>query len=284
MPSILVCTDGSLYASSVYQHASWAADRLAAEVQVLHVIEHHREQSPTHDLSGVIGINASAELTSELAALEEAQGRVARLKGKAILDEAQRQLTAAGVSAVSTLQRHGTFVETLEELESGAELVVVGKRGEHADFAKGHLGANFEDLIRISVCPVLVAARAFKPIQRFLIAFDDSASARKAVDYVASSPLLRGLDCHLMMVGRADTAHSAALNRVREQLAQAGFQVTAQIRPGSARTVIAEEVKNSAVDLLVMGAYGHSVIREFIVGSTTTRMVRTCTVPVLMVR
>ncbi len=284
MPSILVCTDGSLYASSVYQHASWAADRLAAEVQVLHVIEHHREQSPTHDLSGAIGINASAELTSELAALEEAQGRVARLKGKAILDEAQRQLTAAGVSGVSTLQRHGTFVETLEELEPGAELVVVGKRGEHADFAKGHLGANFEDLIRISVCPVLVAARAFKPIQRFLIAFDDSPSARKAVNYVASSPLLRGLNCHLMMVGRADTAHSEAMDRARQQLAQAGYSVTAHIKPGSAGTVIAEEVKNAAVDLLVMGAYGHSIIREFIVGSTTTKMVRNCTVPVLMFR
>lgn len=33
-----------------------------------------------------------------------------------------------------------------------------------------------------------------------------------------------------------------------------------------------------------MGAYGHSRIREFILGSTTTTMVRTCLVPVLMFR
>jgi nucleotide-binding universal stress UspA family protein len=284
MPSLLVCTDGSIYAPSIYRHAAWAALRLGAQVQVLHVIEHHRELSPIHDLSGAIGIDASAELTAELAKLEETQGRVARLKGKVILEEAQRQFTDAGVSAVNTLQRHGTFVETLEELEPGAELVVVGKRGEHADFVKGHLGSNFEDLIRISVRPVLVAARAFQPIHRFLIAFDDSPSARKAVAYVASSPLLRGLDCHLMMVGRADPAHSSALDRAREQLTQAGYSVTAHIKPGSAGTAIAEEVKQASVDLLVMGAYGHSVIREFIVGSTTTKMVRTCAVPVLMFR
>ena len=86
----------------------------------MHAIEHHREQSPTRDLSGAIGIDASAELTLELAKLEEAQGRVAWLKGKAILEEAERQLREAGVSTVSTLQRHGTFVETLEELEPGA--------------------------------------------------------------------------------------------------------------------------------------------------------------------
>jgi nucleotide-binding universal stress UspA family protein len=284
MSTLLVCTDGSLYAPSIYRHAAWAAQRLAAAIQVLHVIEHHREKSPIHDLSGAIGMDASAELTAELTRLEEAQGRVARLKGKAILEEAQRQLTEAGVVAVNAQQRHGTFVDTLEELVPGAELVVVGKRGEHADFTKGHLGANLEDLIRISVRPVLVAARAFKPIQRFLIAFDDSPSARKAVSYAVTAPLLRGMECHLMMVGRADAAHTSALERAREQLVQAGFPVTAQLKPGSAGIVIAEEAKNAAIDLLVMGAYGHSALREFIVGSTTTKMVRTCTLPVLMFR
>jgi nucleotide-binding universal stress UspA family protein len=33
-----------------------------------------------------------------------------------------------------------------------------------------------------------------------------------------------------------------------------------------------------------MGAYGHSPIRNFIVGSTTTEMIRTIHVPVLLVR
>jgi len=33
-----------------------------------------------------------------------------------------------------------------------------------------------------------------------------------------------------------------------------------------------------------MGAYGHSPIRQFILGSTTTTMVRTCQIPVLMFR
>lgn len=284
MPTIIACTDGSTFAPSVYQHAAWAALRLNADVEVLHVINHHREHSQTHDLSGAIGIDARAELIEELTLLEEAQGRVARIKGKALLEEARQQLSAAGVTNVTLTKRHGAVVETLAELEPRTELVVVGKSGEHAVLAKGQVGGHLENLIRISVRPVLVAERQFKPIQRFLIAFDNSLSARKAVAYVAASPLLRGLECHLVMVGRADAAHESALQEAREQLTRAGYNVTAQLLPGKAATVIADKLKSAGIDLLVMGAYGHSQIREFFVGSTTTKLVRTCPASVLMFR
>lgn len=284
MPLILTCTDGSIYGPSIYQHAAWAATRLSASIEVLHVIDHHREQSATSDLTGAIGLDATAELTEELTKLEEAQGRVARLKGKAILEEARQQLTAAGVPSVTTTQRHGTLLETLEEFEPRADLVVVGKRGEHAGAKQSPLGGHLEELVRISIRPVLVTARVFKPIKRFLIAFDNSASARKAVAYAVASPLLRGLECSLVMVGRMDAAHEATLNEVQDQLSQAGYSVTARLIPGKPATVIAEKVKSEDIDLLVMGAYGHSHIREFIVGSTTTKLVRSCTVPVFMFR
>jgi len=284
MPIILTCTDGSIYAPSVYLHAAWAARRLSATIEVLHVIDHHREHSPRTDLTGAIGLDATDELTEELTKLEEAQGRVARLKGKAILLEARQQLSTQGVKSVTTTQRHGTLLETLEEFEPRSELVVVGKRGERGGAPQSPLGGHLEDLVRISVRPVLVVARAFKPIQRFLLAFDNSPSARRAVDYAVASPLLQGLECSLVMVGRKDAAHQATLHSVRDQLAQTALTVTAELIPGNPATVIADKVISSAMDLLVMGAYGHSHIREFIVGSTTTKLLRSCSVPVLMFR
>jgi len=33
-----------------------------------------------------------------------------------------------------------------------------------------------------------------------------------------------------------------------------------------------------------MGAYGHSRIRNLVIGSTTTEMLRSCTVPVMLFR
>ena len=282
--NILTCTDGSLYAPSVYQHSAWAATRLNTGVSLLHVLDPHRELAHGGDLTGAIGFNASAELTEELVKLEATQARVARLKGTALLADAATQLTAAGIAPIETFQRHGTLVETLAELEPASALVVIGKRGEHADFAKGHLGGQVERVIRTSIRPVLVAARAFRPIERFLIAYDGGPSIRKALDFIQHSPLLKGLPCHLLCAGRIDDTARYYLFETADKLRLAGFDVTPHAIAGAPEEVIASHVKDHAIDLLVMGAYGHSPIRQFILGSTTTTMVRTCQIPVLMFR
>jgi nucleotide-binding universal stress UspA family protein len=284
MPTILACTDGSVYSNSVYDHSAWAARRLQARVRVLHMLDPRRDRPLNADLSGAIGVDAQKKLTEELVALEEAKGRVAQTKAQAILTSARARLNENGITEVATEARHGTLAESIEALEAGADLVVIGKRGESADFAKLHLGANLERVIRSCHHPVLVTSRAFKPMERMLIAYDGGPSARKAVEYAASQPLLRGLQCHLLTVGPPNAALDSGLAQARETLVGAGYTVQADHLPGHAEEVIAQTVKREQTDLLVMGAYGHSRIRQFIVGSTTTTMVRTCLIPVLMFR
>ncbi len=286
MSTILACTDGSLYAPSIYRHAAWAATRLRAAIHVLHVIEHH-ESREKQDLSGTIGFDANDELLAELAALDESSARVARLRGKAILGDAVKQLGLFGLGGtwdVSTSQRHGSVVETLEELEKGSSLVVIGKRGEHADFSKSHLGSNLERVVRCASVPVLVASRDFTEPEKFLIAFDGGQSCLKAVRHIATQPLLRGMDCHIVAVGEPDSSLSRSLDQLSLALRGAGFRVTADLLPGDPDNVIADEVRDRNIGLLVMGAYGHSPIRRLILGSTTTTLIRTCLVPVLLFR
>jgi nucleotide-binding universal stress UspA family protein len=284
MPTTLACTDGSTYAPSLYQHAAWAAQRLAANVEVLHVLDHHRERAMGVDLSGSIGMDASAVLTEELTKLEEAQGRVQRLKGKAILDDAKHQLTAAGVANVTTTQRHGALVETLEELEPRADLVLIGKRGTRADLAKDHLGANLERVVRTAVRPVLVTTASFQPIEKFLVAYDGGPSVTKAIEFALTNPLLKGLKCHLLRAGHIDDQARYYLEETAAQLRTGGYDVTTHAIDGAPDKVIPETIQREHIQLLVMGAYGHSTIRAFILGSTTTNMVRTSQVPVLLFR
>ncbi len=280
MSTILACTDGSTYAPSIYQHASWAAARTGESILALHVIE-RPEPSASHDFSGSIGVDANAELLAELAALDETQARVARLRGKAILEDAVNKLSG---HEVITLQRHGSLVESLDEFEHSCSMVVIGKRGAHAGSAKGHLGSNLERVVRCARIPVLVASRAFQPINRFLIAFDGGPSALKAVHHVATGPLLQGVACHLVAVGKPGNELEHALENSATDLRNAGFQVTASLLPGDPDEVIAAQVREHSIDLLVMGAYGHSRVRQFILGSTTTTLVRTCLVPLLLFR
>jgi nucleotide-binding universal stress UspA family protein len=282
MPTILTCTDGSNYAASVYDHSALAAIRMEASVHVLHMLDPHRERAAMADFSGNLGPDESEALLGELVEFEESKARLAQARGRAILQAAHKHILHAGVNHVSTEQRHGSLVEAVEKLT--ADLIVIGKRGESADFAKQHLGANLERVIRGSRRPVLVASRAFQPIERCLIAFDGSPSARKAVAYALTEPLLRGLSCLLVMAGRPSAEAESELEKAHRELAQAGHPVESKVLSGDPEKVIAETIESEQIHLLIMGAYGHSKIRQLIVGSTTTTMVRTCRVPVLMFR
>ncbi|EKV30793.1 Universal stress protein family 4 [Caenispirillum salinarum AK4] len=283
---ILACTDGSApYAASVYDHAAWAAKRIDASVEILHVLDHHSDRkSGAVDLSGSIGMDARDELLEQLAELDNVKAKVAQKRARLILEDAEKRLTAAGVSEVSLTQRHGTVVETVDEFEDAANLIVIGKRGETHDVASEHLGANLERVVRASRRPVLVASRAFKPIEKVLIAFDGSPSARRAVEAIGKSPLLKGLACHVLSVGYDGSERREQMTWATDTLKTNGIEAEAVVRQGDADDVITAYVRDEGINLMVMGAYGHSRIRSFIVGSTTTTMIRTCKIPLLMVR
>jgi nucleotide-binding universal stress UspA family protein len=248
---------------------------------VLHVLDRSGAGTPA-DHSGALGFDASEELLRELAEVDAARGRVALRRARALLDDAERRLRAAGVGEVTLTQRHGSVVETVAAFEAGASLVVIGKRGEAADFDKGHLGANIERVVRSSSLPVLVAARAFRPINRFMVAYDGGTAALKAIDYVARQPLLKELECHLVTVAPAGSAPS--LDQPAAMLRSSGLVVTPQVVHGDAEQAISAHVVAAGIDLLAMGAYGHSRIRTLLVGSTTSAVLRACRVPVLVFR
>lgn len=132
--------------------------------------------------------------------------------------------------------------------------------------------------------PVLVASRAFQSPERFLLAYDGGPAAEKAVAHLVESPLLRGLPCHLLTVGAPEDIRESAFIAARDRLAAAGYAVRAEIVPGFPNEVIAETVRREHMSLVVMGAYGHGRVRRFLLGSTTTDMVRDCSVPLLLFR
>jgi nucleotide-binding universal stress UspA family protein len=284
MPHILSCTDGSLYASSVYNHTAWAAAKMSASVHVLHMLNPHHEDPVKADTSGSIGFGAKSALLEEIVELEAARAKVARKQGEAILEDATAQLKAAGLQDVLADQKHGRLSDSIDSYERDADLVVIGTRGNHANFSKGHIGHNLERVVRSCQHPVLVASREFTEMKSFVLAFDGGNSSKKAVDYAANNPLLQGMNCHLLSVGKGNAKLESALNEAKQTLADAGFEVSAEIRDGEPDKVIAEAVAQDHIDLLVMGAYGHSRIRHLIVGSTTTAMIQTVKIPVLLFR
>lgn len=86
------------------------------------------------------------------------------------------------------------------------------------------------------------------------------------------------------MVSVDSEGNREALEKARSMLLSSGFVVHAEIRQGDVESALHGYQAEHGIDLLVMGAYGHSRIRQFLVGSTTTTMLRTATLPVLLLR
>jgi len=282
MAKIIALVDGSVYSESVCDYAAWVALRKEASVEVMHVLG--RRDEAKSNLSGNIGLGARTKLMDELADLDAQKAKLAQQRGRAILEDAEARLRSDGVEHVITRLRHGDLIEELLLAEKDADLVVIGKRGEAADFATLHLGSNLERVVRASRIPVLVTSRAFSEPRNFLLAFDGGKSAMKAVEHVAKSKVFAGLSAQLLTVDEPTTIKNRALEGAAATLKSAGYEVESTVIKGDPEAVISERCKSGHLDMLVMGAYGHSRIRSLIIGSTTTEMVRLCQIPVLLFR
>jgi len=280
---LLALVDGSTYSKSVCDHAAWAAERMDAEVDLLHVLD-REPGTGNSDLSGAIALGARTALLEELSALDEQRARLLQQKGHAILDAARDIIKAAGQKVAGTHLRMGDIVETVIEREGPASMIMLGKRGEEADFASLRLGAHLERFIRASHKPVFVASRAFKPINTIIIAYDGGASSQRMVDHIARNPLFTGLKIDLVTVGQRNTDTEKALENAKAILVGAGLDVETSILPGQPDVVLGKRVEENGACLVAMGAYGHSRIRAFVIGSTTSEMLRSCKSPVLLMR
>ncbi|MCC5993381.1 MAG: universal stress protein [Rhodobacteraceae bacterium] len=280
---IVALVDGSIYSTSVCDHAAWIARRSGAPVELLHVLG-RREGAGMQDHSGTIALGARTALLNELAELDAQRAKLMMERGRAILDDSRAKLEDAGLAGITTRLRHGDIVETVAEIEAEARVIVIGKRGEAADFATGHLGSNLERIVRMSRKPVLVASRAYRPIQKVLVAYHGGTSALKAIDHIARSPVFQGLAVHVVTVGNPTAGVTNGLDNAQAMLRAAGIEADISVQPGQPETALARLVEDADFDMLVMGAYGHSRMRSLIIGSTTTAMIRACKVPVVLMR
>ena len=283
MSHVIACIDGSRITLAVCDYAAWASRQMNAPLDFLHVLGRSEYPIPT-DLSGNIGLGSREHLLQELAELDEKRSRVALEQGRLMLDAAKARAIADGVPNPTSRQRHGELVDTLLEFEGDIRLLVMGRQGEQGDSAGEHIGSHLENVVRTLHRPILVIPADYSEPQRIMVAFDGSATTRKAVDMVARSPLFRGLPCHVVMVGADKTEAREQLDWARTTLTQAGFDVTVSILSGQVEEALCAYRTEHAIDLIVMGAYGHSKIRELLIGSTTTKLIRQAKIPLLLLR
>jgi nucleotide-binding universal stress UspA family protein len=283
MNKIIACIDGSRSSPFVCDYAAWAARRLEAPLTMLHVTDNpHAKQRI--DMSGNLSLGSREHLLDEMVELEEARGKLVREQGKAILSDAIARVREHGIDEVGRLLRHGSLTEVLGGMQDEMRMAVLGKQGKDGDMIARHIGSHLENIIRTLDRPILVSPLSYREPERFMIAYDGSATADKVVERVARSPLLKGLPVHVLMVGEDNAANQDRIDNARATLAQDGFEVQARIQSGEIEDTVCDYRKEHDMHLMAMGAYGHSRIRQFFVGSTTTKMIMKSPMPLVILR
>lgn len=286
MKKILLCTDGSAYSQVSYEYAAWLAQRINVTIEVLYVTDKRGEQAAqTADFSGSIGINSYQQLLQELVEVEAAKAKINHKRAKIILQEAKQFLSDRQIDKVKLTHETGFLVDLFHELERDSDLIILGKRGENANFANEHLGANMERIVRSSHRPCMVTPREFQPVNRVLLAYDGGKSCQRAIQYLSQSTAFKDLELHIITVDTGNTEKARQhLESARKILETAQLNPTMLLLSGNAEAEIERYIAAKNIDLLIMGAYGHNRIRHLIIGSTTAQMLRNSHLPVLLFR
>ena len=283
---ILLCTDGSSYAQVSYEYAAWLAMRMDVEIEILYVTDRRKEQAVrTPDFSGSIGIDSYQQLLDKLVDVESDRAKINHKRAKYILQQAESFLSSREVAKIKLTHETGFLVDLFHQFESNVDLILLGKRGETANFASEHLGANMERIVRASHKPCLVTPREYRPIKKVLLAYDGGKSCQKALNYLTDSPMFKDLELHIITIANRDRKVASENLKIAQEIAStANFNPICQLLTGEAETNMEKYVEEYDLDFLIMGAYGHSRIRHLVIGSTTAQMLRSSHIPVLLFR
>jgi nucleotide-binding universal stress UspA family protein len=277
--SILIPTDGSEYGKTAIAYGIYIARKLNVQLVGLHVVDVRLIRGPVFtDISGSVGLPPYQEF---LPAIESGLDA----KADQILQEFRSQCEAAGVHP-ETMKVTGVIDETIiAEGRKCCDWVLLAQRGEHFHIAGGAiLGSTAEAVVRHSGKPVFVSPEHFREIESMAVAYDGSAPADKALKLAAELSERAAWPLSVVII-TSDPAVGEKISKKAEAFLESRqADSTTLILPGKEDKELLKFVREGAVELLVMGAYGHNRFREVMVGSTTSSVIRKSPVPVLLTR
>lgn len=280
MKRVIACIDSSPCVNAVAEAAAWVAKQTNRELVLLQVLDYYPASYHLGEISGVIGFESNAMLLKELAELEQKQSELALDYSNNLLDHISELIQQKYNITATHIQEKGDFLEESFQVLQEEDVVVIGRVGKRSAELNKPIGSNVENFIRGAKCTVMTVGENFKPPTRFIFAYEYSPTCVNMMKRVAQSDLLKLLQCHLLYVGD----HPEVLNEPSQYLKNAGLDVVMEYRYGDVAENILEYQAEHAIQLIVLGAFSQSKIRQFFLGSVTTGIFRNSLVPLLVVK
>ena len=280
MKRVIACIDSSPCINALAEAAAWIATQTQRELVLLQVLDYYPASYHLGEISGVIGFESNAMLLKELAELEQKQSELALDYSNNLLQHISSMIQEKYEIVPTQIQEKGDFLEQSFSVLNEDDIVVIGRVGERSAERNKALGSNVENFIRGANCTVMTVGEHFKAPTRFIFAYEYSPTCIKMMKRIAQSDLLKLLQCHLLYVGD----HPEVLNEPADFLTAAGLDVVVEYRYGDVAENILDYQREHGIQLIVLGAFSHSKIHQFFLGSITTNIFRNSTVPLLVAK
>lgn len=277
---ILVGLDGSKSSKVAGEYGIYLSKNLKRPVIGVHIIDVRLLEGPfLADISGGLGFSTYADLLPKIKEVLEA-------KAEAILDEFAVTCREKGGDC-SIAEAYGVVVNELVNMADPEDLIIVGRKGQHPEFLPLLLGSTAEGVARKSKCPVMITPENFKEIKNILYAFDGREKSVHAATYVNYLAKHLGTSVKVISVFEdvvKDSERKSEFENRLKNLLEVDFELVD--RYGQPEEMIEEYINQNkdSLDLVVMGAFGESTIKELILGSTTNYIASKSPIPVLLVK
>jgi nucleotide-binding universal stress UspA family protein len=205
---------------------------------------------------------------------------------KAAIARFEQQTKAAGVDAETRILDASVAgaADLFARIARRYDLAVVGQAHPDGGASEELLieGALFESGRPIVIVPYI--QKSALKLDRVLVCWDGSRPSTRAV--ADAVPFLeRSKAIEIVVVTGERKSDALRGTNMSRHLARHGIHVEIKrVNPGTVgvQAAILDYAADSGADFMVMGGYGHSRLREFILGGVTRSILKSMTIPVLM--
>jgi nucleotide-binding universal stress UspA family protein len=255
LEKVLIATDRSVFSEGAFGAALQLAKAYCSELYVVTVLAKSPEQK---------GVAADVPQQEEV-------------KATRYLKSLKARATAEKLRCHIFLHRGddpaGLIVA--EAASKQVDMIIVGRRGRKG-ITKFLLGSVAAKIIGRAPCKVLVVPRMARiGYKNILIATDGSSYSHTAAEQaVAIAGRWKGHLIAISVITPAEEPQEEMKNvsYVAELASKADVTIEARTPIGRPHELIAEIAGDRGVDLIVMGTYGRTGLRKFLLGSTTEKV------------
>jgi nucleotide-binding universal stress UspA family protein len=276
--SILLAVDGSVYTDSVLHNGIEWAKTLDAHLRLLTVVD-------VRVYEWVINSGGEGYMPVMPANvyLDETQKFLAQ-RADILLEKVQKKLAATKVS-FEIIKEEGSPVEVICSQARQVDMLLMGSRGDYARWGDNLLGATLESVSRQCKTPLMVVDKEVIWPKKIIIAYDRGESSTHALKFSAYLAQALQLSIDVYTIHENEQTRIEILNEARTYLEPYNLTHNLHHEAGDAAEIIIRATHDSPeTPLLIMGSYGHSRIREAIIGSTTVQVMRKAKKPILLAK